>query len=248
MVPTVVYRKRLLNPICWVLPASVALLVAADPAWKKPISDWSNEDAQLILTNSPWAKLVTAGITRKQTEDERRAGGEMGDAKGVGFDGVDVNRPKPKIPHDVIDLVKPDPYVAPPAQYLKLRLRWESALPVRVAELKSGVVEPPTLESEGYIIAVYGVPGTYFKGDPKTLGEPLKSQAFLRREGKKDVKPSTVEVFVRDTGPVVVYEFPLSAEISKKDVQVDFAAQIGRLVFSQTFNLDEMQFQGKPAL
>jgi hypothetical protein len=245
---TLILRKSLLNPKCWVPPVSVVLLLAADPAWKKPIPDWTPDDAQQILTNSPWAKLVTAGITRKQTEDERRAGGEMGDAKGVGFDGVDMNRPKPKIPHDVIDLVKPDPYVAPPAQYLKLRLRWESALPVRVAELKSGIVEPPTLESEAYIIAVYGVPGTYFKVDPQTLGEPLKSLAFLRREGKKDVKPSTVEVFVRDTGPVVVYEFPLSAEISKKDVQVDFAAQIGRLVLSQSFNLEEMQFQGKPAL
>jgi hypothetical protein len=244
---TSIGRKNSLN--LWVLPGCAMLLMAADPAWKtKPTPDWTKEDAQQVLTNSPWSKVVTAGITRKQSEDERRAGGEMGDAKGVGFDGVDTTRPKPQVPRDVTDLVKPNPYKAPPAQFLKLQLRWESALPVRVAELKAGVIEPPTLQEEGYSIAVYGVPATYVKGDPKSLGEPLKNQAALKRDGKKDVKPSSVEVFEREDGAVVVYGFPLSAEISRKDGHVEFGAQIGRLVFTSTFDLDEMQFQGKPAL
>src|ERR1035441_6472576 len=49
---------------------------------------------------------------------------------------------------------------------LTLRLRWESALPVRLAELKSHEIEPPTLEGDGYRIAVYGIPGAGFKGEP----------------------------------------------------------------------------------
>ena len=78
---------------------------------------------------------------------------------------------------------------------IALKLRWESALPVRIAELKSHVVEPPTLEGDGYRIAVYGIPGAGFKGDPKELGKPLKNLAALKREGKKDVRPVSVEVF-----------------------------------------------------
>ncbi len=101
---------------------------------------------------------------------------------------------------------------------------------------------------DGYSIAVYGVPGEYFKGDPKSLGDPLKSMAFLRREGKKDVKPTSAEVFSTGDGVVVVYVFPLSAEISKNDGTIVFGAQIGRLVISQAFNLEEMLFQGKLAL
>jgi hypothetical protein len=192
---------------------------------------------------------VVAGITRRQSEDERRAGGEMGQAHGVGYDGVD-KRPRQPFPiQSVGDLVKPNPYVAPPAQFLKLRLRWESALPVRAAELKAGVVAPPTLVDDGYSIAVYGVPGDYFKGDPKSLGDPLKKLAALKRDGQKDVRPSSVEVFQgSDEGVVVVYVFPLSAEIGRKDGHVEFEAQIGRLVFTQSFNLDEMLFQGKLAL
>jgi hypothetical protein len=243
-------RKLFLNRLFWVLSISVGLLMAGDPAWLgKPIPGWTQQDAQQILTNSPWSTVVVAGITRRQSEDERRAGGQMGEQKGVGYDDVGAPRPKAQFPiKSVGDLVKPNPYVAPPTEHLKLQLRWESALPVRAAELKAGVIAPPTLVDDGYSIAVYGIPGEYFKGDPKTLGNPLKSLASLKREGKKDVKPSSAEVFSTGDGVVVVYVFPLSAEISKQDGFVAFSAQIGRLVFTQTFDLGQMQFQGKLAI
>ena len=131
---------------------------------------------------------------------------------------------------------------------LKLQIRWESAFPVRAAELKAGVIEPPTLAGDGYSIAVYGVPGSYFRSDPKKLGTPLKKEASLRREGKEDVKPSSVEVFQREDGLVVVYLFPLSAEITKKDGLIEFVARIGRIGLAQYFDAAEMQFQGRLAL
>jgi hypothetical protein len=242
-------RRFLLNPKFWVLPLTGALLMAGDPAWLgKPIPSWTEADAKQILMDSPWSKTVVAGITRRQTEDERRAGGQMGEAHGVGFDGVGTPRPKPQMPiQSLSDLVKPNPYVPPATQYLKLRLCWESALPVRAAELKTGVIPPPILVDDGYSIAVYGIPGEYFKGDPKSLGDPLKKQAALKRDGQKDVRPSSAEVFQLGGGVVVVFVFPLSAEISRKDGPVALSAQIGRLVFTQAFNPEEMQFQGKPA-
>ena len=120
------------------------------------------------------------------------------------------------------------------------RLCWESALPVRLAELKAHVIEPPTLDGDGYQIAVYGVPGVWFREDPKKLGDPLRNMAALKREGKKDVRPVRVEVFQREDGLAVVYLFPLSAEISVKDGQVQFEAQIGRISVAHTYNLKEM--------
>ena len=83
-----------------------------------------------------------------------------------------------------------------------------------------------------------------FKGDPKQLGAPLKKEAALKRAGKKDVKPSSVEVFQRADGLVVAYLFPLSAEITKTDGWVQFDAHIGRIVVSQSFDLAEMKFLG----
>jgi hypothetical protein len=235
---------RRLQPRYWFIPCTALLLVAAEPAWQnKPVANWTDEDAQQVLEKSPWAKIVIAGIARRQTEDERREGGNMGQPKGVGYDGVDdKKRPlKEEIGNPFVP-GKPLPSTAPT---IRLLVRWESAFPIRAAELKSNAPAPPTLSDDGYIIAVYGVPASFAKGDPISLGKPLKESAFLRREGKSDVKPARVEVFELETSVAVVYLFPLSAEIGKKDAIVEFNALIGRLQVSEPFNVEDMWFQGK---
>jgi len=235
------------NRILLLIPAAI-LLVSADPSWKnKPAREWTAEEARQVLDDSPWSKKCGAALIPLQTEDERREGGNMGLPHGIGYDGLPDDRPRPELPHSPIDIVKPEADIRRAAHLYTLQLRWESALPIRVAELKAGVIPPPISESDdqAYVIAVSGVPTARVKGDPKSLGQPLKSTAVLRRQGKKDVKPSTVEVFQTAGGMVVVYVFPLTAEITKKDQLVEFVAQIGRLDIQQYFNLEEMQFQGR---
>jgi hypothetical protein len=51
-----------------------------------------------------------------------------------------------------------------------------------------------------------------------------------------------------ESGVVVVYTFPLSAEITRKDGQIRFEAQIGRIVVGETFDLSQMDYMGKLAL
>jgi hypothetical protein len=184
------------------------------------------------------------------SEDELRAGGEMGEHHGVGYDGVQGNKPQNgQLPKSVPDLLfgkGPDPSKSRfKAGQAPVQVRWETALPVRIAELKAHEIEPPTMDGDGYRIAVYGVPGAYFKDDPKKLGDPLAKEAFLRREGKKDVKPLRVEVFQRGNTLVVAYLFPLSAELTKADKQVEFNAHIGRVVVVHSFDLTQMDFLGK---
>jgi hypothetical protein len=233
------FRRR--GKLFWLIALSAALAMAADVVWRaKEINQWNEEDARQVLTDSPWAKTTIGIISRLQTEDARRDGGNMGQDHGVGFDGVDAKGSKPT----VIDALRGAVDLRRSSQPIKLTVRWESALPIRAAEIKAGVVEPPTLEGDGYRIAVYGVPGGYYKKDPKSLGNPLKKEAALKRAGKKDVKPSSVEVFQREDGLVVVYLFPLSAEITRKDGLVEFVARIGRVGVVQQFNVKEMQFQG----
>jgi hypothetical protein len=235
-----IYRFRL----CWLVPCSAILLLAAAPAWKdQPIASWSPEDIRQILEHSPWAKVVIAGIARRQTEDERREGGNMGQPHGVGYDGVDDR--KVILPNLSANPFATDKTPPPKSPVIRLLVRWESALPIRAAELKAHEAQPPTLSDDGYSIAVYGVPASYAKGDPSSLGRPLKESAALKREGKKDVPPSSVEVFQLENSVAVVYVFPLSAELSKKDAVVEFSALIGRLQVSQHFLIEEMQYQGR---
>jgi hypothetical protein len=240
-------RPAILNLI-GALSITGVWLMAAGPSWKdRPIPSWTKDDVRQILNDSPWAKTVRAGITRLQSEDERREGGNMGQQRGVGFDGIDNKSNRAKLPKSIGELLfhGPNGDVHTTGQSIMLRLRWETALPIRMAELKSDGIEPLSLPGDGYNIAVYGVPGSGFKGDPKKLGDPFKKDAVLRRDGKKDVRPSDVEVFQREEGVVVVYVFPPSTEISRKDGRVEFFAQIGRIVVDQSFEVGEMEFQGK---
>ena len=228
------------------LIVAVASLMAQDPAWKsKPAAQWTEGDAKQILAASPWAKEITATVTRRLTEDQLRDGGQMGQPRGVGNENVDPKGSGERISLNVFTGPGGDDRSFRSLSHpITLKLRWESALPVRLAELKSHEVAPLTLDGDGYRIAVYGIPNGDFKGDPKELGKPLKGLAALKREAKKDVKPVSVEVFQLEDGVVVVYLFPLSAEISKKDRQIQFEAQIGRIVVNHTFDLREMEFMG----
>jgi hypothetical protein len=239
-------RNVLIQPPCVMVAA--ALLMAADPAWKsKPTAEWTEEDAKQILAASPWSKTSTAVIMRRRTEDELREAGRMGQPRGIGNDNVDAKGTaglKAALKSQNAP-VTADHSVQSGSQLIALRLRWKNALPVRVAELKAHEVEPPTAE-DGYRIAVYGlpVPDGDGAGDAKQPVH-LKNLAALKRQGKKDVKPVNVEVFQRDREMVVVYLFPLSAEITEKDGQVQFQAQIGRITIDQSFDLEQMKFQGK---
>jgi hypothetical protein len=235
----------LVQALCWIVAA--AHIMAADPLWNtKPAAQWTEDDARQVLAKSPWAREVRAVVTRRLTEDQLREGGQMGQPLGVGNENVDPKGSGPKVsPNIFTGAGGDDRSLRSLPQGITLKLRWESALPVRLAELKAHEVEPPTLAGDGYRIAVYGIPGGDFKDDPKKLGEPLKNLAVLKREGKKDVKPVSVEVFRHDDGVVAVYLFPLSAEITKKDGQIQFEAQIGRIVIFQNFVLDQMEFMGK---
>ncbi len=241
-------RNFLIQSLCVVLAA--VRLIAADPVWiSKPAADWTEEDARQVLARSPWARQVRATITRRLTEDQLREGGQMGQPRGIGNDGVDPKGSGPTVSPNVFtgpggDDRSPRSLPRP----IMLQVRWESSLPVRLAELKAHEFEPPTLEGEGYRIAVYGIPGSHFSGDPEKLGAPLKSMAALKRAGKKDVRPVSVEVFQRENDVVVVYLFPLFAEITKRDVEIRFEAQIGRIVVAETFELSEMEFMGNLAL
>jgi hypothetical protein len=222
--------------------AQIAAPATADAAWKsKEINQWNEKDAWQILNNSPWAKTSKAMISRLETEDERRDGGRMGQDHGAGFDGVD---PKGSTP-TLLETIRGGVDTRRSSRPVTLTVRWESALPVRTAEFRTGAPELPMLRDDGYLIAVHGIPGGDLKGDPKSLGNPLKKEAVLRREGKKDVKPSSVEVFQLEDGLTVVYLFPPSAEITRKDGPVQFEAQIGRVQVLQVFDTTEMQFHGR---
>ena len=214
--------------------AGVALASAADPAWmSKPVAQWDEQDAKQVLAGSPWVKRAVPAELPQLTPEQRREGGATGGGRGVGLGGLEGRAPASARASRLSQL---------PA----LPIRWESAFPIRTAELKAHELGAPDWEGDAYVLAVYDVPEIKFSGSQKTQAGELKKAAFLKREGKKDLKPSSVELLQEPSGlAVLVYVFPRSEEISIQDQRVEFVAQINRLSLAQYFYPSEMQLEGK---
>jgi hypothetical protein len=231
--------------------ASVALLSRLplsgdDPSWKqKSIQQWDDRDARQVLSDSPWVKSVKLERVQDLSKFQRRDGGNMSAGVPLG------------LPFTGIDMVALDSLFDSNSETLAMELarrrpdmgsvivRWESALPIRAAEQKTGEVGAPMWDGSYYAIAVYDIRPPY----RWNLANELKGLAYLRRDKKKDIKPARVQILPRDKGLITaVYLFPRSAEISRKDSNIRFIAQIGRLFVSQFFFPEDMQFQGNPEL
>jgi hypothetical protein len=220
------------------LLAACFVALADDPSWKnKPVEQWSQEDAKQVLADSPWAKSVALQRVRDLSPDERLAGGDMraGIGKGVGFSGIGLLGASRQAEALARAHSKPDPG--------EVVVRWESAGPVRAAEQKLGDAAAPAVDSKNYYaIVVCDVPTP----TRWNLARELRGIAALKRDKKKDLKPTRVVILRSVDGrATLVYLFRRSVEITKKDVYVEFAAQIGRLFVSQRFSCQEMQIRGQ---
>lgn len=221
----------------------IALVAADEPTWNKPLPQWSAEDAQAVLTGSPWVKVINPALVRPLSESERREGGNMeaqGGGKGIGLSGLDN-----------LSLFGGKPKTAAPAKpgLPKLWVRWESALPVRAAELRSADGAAPEIDGEDYAICVYEVPIDVTNLQIKTLPEILKRTGSLKLDDGREIRP--LRVLARPYGSgmaTLVYFFPRSANITPDIKRVEFVAQVGRVYLSQFFYPEEMKFQNKLAL
>jgi hypothetical protein len=219
------------------VPFAALVLLAADASWKdKPLSQWTAEDAKQVLIDSPWVKVVTPQNVRDLSPDERREGGNMEASvgHGVGLAGLGILGPRRQAEALARAHYKPTPDA--------VVVRWESAPTIRTAEQKAGETNVPSVDEDHYAIVVYDIltPKRY------NLANELKGIAYIKRDTKKNIRPSHVEILRQDDGTAtIVYLFPRSKEITKKDGRLEFVAQIGRLFVSQFFYTWDMQPQGE---
>jgi hypothetical protein len=211
-----------------------------DASWKKkPMEQWTPEDAKQVLADSPWVKTVQLQIVRDLSPDERRAGGNMEAdiGKGVGLAGIIGLFGSARAEEAIARAhAKPDPG--------KVVVVWESARPVRVAETKLSDTSAPEVTNDYYAVVVYNIE------TPKrwNIERELRGIAALQLYKTKELKPARVEIVRKDKDSElanVVYLFKRSVEITKKDPYVGFRAQIGRLVIWQVFSPQDMQVQGQ---
>lgn len=240
---------KTLQPASCILLVALGALGAADPGWTaKPLAQWSERDAAQVLLDSPWVKKASPSMMGILTSYQRREGGDMGaGTSGQGGPGMEAVQGLSIIGSQA-------PAAAGKAAQTREKalsrtvyeIRWESALPIRAAEVRAKDAEAPILEGDEYAIAIYDVSLKTALVDLKKLDETLKHGAFLKVEGKKDMHPSRVAILEKGSGTAtIVYLFPRNGKITLEDKRVDFSAQIGRLFIAQSFFPQFMVFQGK---
>jgi len=216
-------------------------LMASGQAWKdKQFSEWSEEDAKAVIANSPWVKIVTPTVaeTSKPEKPRKADGGSRGGILGI------VERHGWSSHSGASQSGRPESSTSVPPMVPVLTVRWESAAPVREAELGAHETNAPAVDEDHYAIAVYGLPRSTVANESRELAEELKKHATLKRLAKSDVVPSRVEILIREDGPVIVYLFPKSAEITWRDTKVEFDAQVAQFTLSVWFEIGEMKFHG----
>jgi hypothetical protein len=231
----VIANKR---QFCGAILLSVAVLLGADqPSWKtKAIEQWDNDDARQILTESPWVGRAALQPIPDRSPGERRDSGDWdtGIGHGVGIAGTGILGPR-----RAAEAIKRTHHKESPGD---AEIRWESAAPVRAAEMKLGQPPASLLHTDWYTIALYDVP----LPEKHWGADKLKGLAYLRRENKPDFKPSHVEIKRNADGTAtVVYLFSRHEEITRRDRSVIFAAQIDRFFVAEFFYPGSMQIKGQ---
>jgi len=244
----------------YALVFSAALVSYAEQPWKgKAVAEWTEDDARQVLSSSPWSKLVTPKVEQPQGGRGgygRRGGmgggiGGMGGGRGgMGYPGGGGGYPGGGggggypgggQPSDTDSGSGSGGRTNTPSA---VTVRWESALPVREAQLKLHQ-EVVGADEPYYAIAILGLPSRIANRDPQELKSRMLSDTYLKPKGKKKIELADVKVLTRDDNPVLLLLFPKSQEITAAEKEVEFSTHVARMEIKQKFPLEDMTFDGK---
>jgi len=208
------------------LVALTSVLFAAEFWQSKPAAEWTPEEIARILTNSPWAQKAAV-----QTPGGAVGGGYGGAAggsrRGRSVSTGGMSRSRGRVPDTSAGYA------------MSATIRWDSALPVRLALHKQDA-------PEDYVIAVMDFPLGRSESDTNEAEtqrlEMLRENTSLIHKGKQS-GPETVS-WAPD-GHTLLFNFSRGAGIVVDDKEVEFAMKMGSIQVRHKFHLKDMVYQGK---
>jgi len=217
-------------------------LWAAD-FWTKPYTDWTDKEIQKMSENSPWAKPFD--IALPGGGEGREDGGSTGKGKGSGgYSPMGQTSGRSQVTGQ--DTA---------GGGMTLRIRWQSALPVKQAFVRSkygaeAATSPDakqilSTEDPVYVVVVEGLSRrTLGGGEDDALKQAMMEQTALVIKGREPIKP--VDFRVVGQGRIsAVFAFPKTTPITIDDKDVEFQSKLGTLVVKQKFHLKDMTYNGK---
>jgi hypothetical protein len=240
-----------------ILVACLALQAARKDFWEiKDSSTWSNEEKQVLLVRSPWAK---EGFARMEVEKKRGTGpgygkngtkgGDMPDlrpgASAGGQRSVSIGEEVPPVPN---------PDSGPPVQF-RVLVRWESAKPVGLA----GRPEVPEVTGRFYVIRLRGLPlmpppkvapGEVARNPNEGMLQAIKDGSRLERKDKPAIPCAHLFAGSGDNSNEVLLFFPRREDdpITVVDKLVTLESRFAPFHLSIKFPLKDMLYKGELSL
>jgi hypothetical protein len=219
-------------------------LWAMDFWQSKPFLEWSDKEVQRMLTNSPWAKPVSATGAEAMTGATRGSATTSSDTTSA-TDAVGPMTAQGTIPSTVS---KSRDQSANSAS-LQVVVRWQSALPVREARerLRLGTAARPLPDREepDYVIALSGLPHGLVNAALERDRRDLLRETSLHVKGKPASHPSDLETGLRSDAGELILVFPKNAPFTLDDKDVEFSTHIGPWSIKCKFHLKDLVYQGK---
>jgi hypothetical protein len=260
--------------LLFLFACGAACWAASYAPWQnKDFKDWTDKDAQAVMTESPWAKQMPMPASARPNVMVIEPGSSVSSPPSASLGnasntttGATMSNPSiggsngpadANASHNLPTTPSPSAVAAnsgAPAPPSLLTVIWASATPVRLAVLKlrSGTNKPTdeqmahaSAERANYVIAVVGLPAPEGGSDPKALAQ----NAYLCPKGKAPVQ--AIDSDYRRIGNSDVYFFRFtraSLPISLADREIEFKMALDKIEVKKKFELEEMQYKGQLAL
>lgn len=214
------------------IAAGLPLFSAPKEFWtEKDPGQWTPEEIQQLLTQSPWARPAAVSFTN--------TAGAL-NLPGFGRYGAGRTNPGTPVPRPGSATGDAAKNASTPLAFQAL-IRWESARPIRLAE-KSAAFDT----AEFYVISATGdVPSSANANEDLEAREQRREmlQEFTRLERKGDPAIYLDRVESIPTG--IRFYFSRLEPIKESNKEITFATKVGPLEFKAKFPLKEMMFRGK---
>jgi hypothetical protein len=217
-----------------------ALCLGAADFWQsKPYTDWNEKELDKVMNNSPWARSVSVsmpgGPPGSGGADPKPVSESGGRGRGGGGGGGG------DIP-------------APVGLSVQIVARWQSALPVKEAFVRTKfraeaaaspeVKETLDREETNYQIVLSG-PRTAFPGTSEVLKKTLGEVTLLSSKTKGAMKPADIQIATSPKEIDILFSFPRTTPYTLDDQEVEFVTKVANSPLKYKFRLKDMVFNGK---
>ena len=230
-----------------VLLTSAAVLLAADFWEKKAPQDWTSEEVETILTDSPWAQVGSISFV-----------GDKSQPIGGGSGGGRVGLPRSRFPTSGPATRTGQPDGGWSGRYLAagtesrafsngdVVVRWSSALPIRQALERTGAgdsVPRPELLRDYYVVSLSRIPA----GMVRLADEPekLRTAAHLTPKDRASMPAERIEIRPQPGMPGIDLHFPRETELGAEDRQIIFELVAEDYELKAKFKPRDMIYHGK---